>query len=321
MPFLCVVVGALAETARRHVPAKSRHRAELAAEWSRLDNTFNRSLEAIARRARHSDTHDHSWFQWEPTWACPSDELVGEFGDGVKWVCGLRDLVAPCVVYSFGSGGSAQFEQAILRHTECEVHTFDPTARAPDANAAGLQFHSFGLGARDRSSRLTVKEADGEKRAKPFPVLTLPLIMRTLNHSFVDLLKLDIEGAEAAVVAQLHRDLPNRWPVGQVQMEVHSNRVGGRRALHRMFDQLESRGMHIFHKEVNVQSISCCEYAWVQVAPRCSSFSGRPLGQAKTASGAALARAARHAQPVAVSYPWARLLPETCSTESSRATS
>ena len=94
MPFLCVVVGALAETARRHVPAKSRHRAELAAEWSRLDNTFNRSLEAIARRARHSDTHDHSWFQWEPTWACPSDELVGEFGDGVKWVCGLRDLVA-----------------------------------------------------------------------------------------------------------------------------------------------------------------------------------------------------------------------------------
>ena len=32
-------------------------------------------------------------------------------------------------VYSFGSNGAAQFEEAIQQRTSCEIHIFDPTSK------------------------------------------------------------------------------------------------------------------------------------------------------------------------------------------------
>ena len=44
-------------------------------------------------------------------------------------MCGWRELAARprggCVVYSMGGSANTQFEQAIIRTTSCEVHTFD----------------------------------------------------------------------------------------------------------------------------------------------------------------------------------------------------
>ena len=38
-----------------------------------------------------------------------------------------ENMVAPCVVYSIGGNNEWQFEQGILDHTPCDVHTFDCT--------------------------------------------------------------------------------------------------------------------------------------------------------------------------------------------------
>ena len=46
-----------------------------------------------------------------------------------KITCGVtqENMVAPCVVYSIGGNNQWQFEQGILDHTPCDVHTFDCT--------------------------------------------------------------------------------------------------------------------------------------------------------------------------------------------------
>ena len=118
--------------------------------------------------------------------------------------------------------------------------------------------------------------------------------MRHLNHTFVDVLKMDIEGSEVAVIDHAHRTWGREFPFGQLQIEVHEMRAGGPKKpqLFRMMDQIEQRGFHIFHKEVNVHHaaiFAICEYAWVRVDLRCS---GESI--------------------VHVSYPWAKLLPKRC---------
>ena len=49
--------------------------------------------------------------------------------DTSKITCGVThdNMVAPCVVYSIGGNNQWQFEQGILDHTPCDVHTFDCT--------------------------------------------------------------------------------------------------------------------------------------------------------------------------------------------------
>lgn len=64
----------------------------------------------------------NSWFRIEPTLTCDREELVGKFGDGVKWLCGVRELpLRGCVIYSIGSHGEDQFERELNRITSCEV--------------------------------------------------------------------------------------------------------------------------------------------------------------------------------------------------------
>ena len=86
-----------------------------------------------------------SWWSYFPAaFDCPFDvQRVGNFGDGGKWVCGLRLLEAakeeeegaegdehpkshrPCVVYSFGVATESSFEEELLRRTDCEIWAFD----------------------------------------------------------------------------------------------------------------------------------------------------------------------------------------------------
>ena len=65
-----------------------------------------------------------------------------------KWLCGLRSLQAPCVVYSFGSHNETSFEQGLRRlKPACEVHIFDPFL-LPNENYAqtlGVHVHDVGI--------------------------------------------------------------------------------------------------------------------------------------------------------------------------------
>ena len=82
---------------------------------------------------RTSKPASHRFDLFEPEWACPDDEMVpiDGYGDGHKWMCGLR-LAPPapgaCLIYSLGSFGDDRWERAMAQRLPgCEIHIFDPS--------------------------------------------------------------------------------------------------------------------------------------------------------------------------------------------------
>lgn len=219
------------------------------------------------------------WFLYEPLYTCPDLELIGNFHDGVKWVCGIRKMSKDCIVYSFGSNGDDQFESDILKKTSCDVFTFDPTLSLEKermlSRSVRKNFRKVGLASYDG-----VMEIGGIERK----VQSLKTIMKDLNHMRIDILKMDIEGAEYDFFKELNSSgFPD---IGQILVEVHAfrylqelNKHGNveeipsklRLRLHGLFQVLETAGFRLFHKEVNVlwsrpqYSNMGVEYAFLRV--------------------------------------------------------
>ena len=121
----------------------------------------------------------------------------GDAADGGKFLCDLPALAAlgePCVVYSLGSNGQFDFEEAMVKHTPCEVHTFDCTLGNVELSVPThprIHFHALCAG-----------EGGGDPRYLPLAALAA-----LFNHSRVHLLKMDIEGFEFRVVESMFADV------------------------------------------------------------------------------------------------------------------
>eukprot|EP01083_Nonionella_stella_P269067 910083_1 len=198
---------------------------------------------------QHKNTLQH--FMFQPHWPCWFGmEVMGDIAkkDGHKWTCGARFLKSPCVVYSFGSHGSFDFEISLRKaNLPCEIHIFDPTSKNLGSEEKRWTYHDYGIGAKTEKIRV------GQ-------VKSLTEIMKELGHSRVDILKIDVEGSEFATFFAL--DEANEMPeIGQMQIEVHAKSVADEEKL---IDILESNGMRIFSLELNLFTNGVCvEYALI----------------------------------------------------------
>ncbi|MBU3665340.1 MAG: FkbM family methyltransferase [Chthoniobacterales bacterium] len=144
--------------------------------------------------------------------------LLGSDYEGWRVAEGILDKNS--VVYSFGIGTDASFDLALIARYGLAVHAFDPTpqsiawvkhSRLPEA----FILHEYGLAARDGGvafrppenpthvSHRLMTEEEYEPRDVRLPVKKLTTIMRELGHERIDLLKMDIEGAEYDVIEDL----------------------------------------------------------------------------------------------------------------------
>lgn len=112
-----------------------------------------------------------------------------------------------CVVYSLGSAGNFKFEDDVLTRTTCMVVTFDCTSHAASLHPERHKYVQKCIGSNDRM----VKD--------PVNWVTLERAMQDLGHSFVSLLKIDIEGFEYDVVS--HWESPTTRLPHQIAMEIH----------------------------------------------------------------------------------------------------
>ena len=130
-------------------------------------------------------------------------------------------LHADSVVYSCGIGEDASFDLDLIRRFGCRVHAFDPTPRAlawvasqpmPEQLSVyplGLSDHdgvaSFAPPRNPRHVSHSMVRAQQRQNADrvEFQVRRLSTLMAQLGHSRLDLLKMDIEGAEYAVIDSL----------------------------------------------------------------------------------------------------------------------
>ncbi|KAI3432651.1 hypothetical protein D9Q98_004196 [Chlorella vulgaris] len=154
---------------------------------------------------------------------------VGSDGDGGKWLCPLdaglgnetqaAALVpadAPpatrnqssCIVYSVGSNNQFDFEEAMLK-LGCSVHTFD--CFSPGTPASLMEGRHF-------FHRVCLGHVNYEKDGRVFQ--TLDTVLKANNHSYVDILKIDIEGYEFEVLSGFHLLDSCAFPA-QISIELH----------------------------------------------------------------------------------------------------
>jgi FkbM family methyltransferase len=184
---------------------------------------------------------------------------VARFGtDYGGWdIC--PSLLGPgSVVYSLGVGEDVSFDLALIAELGVQVFAFDPTPKAvrwiDEHDVPGqLAFFPLGVAAHDGVARFTpplnpdyasyrIDDTPGEE-AITLPVRRLGTIMSDLGHTRLDLVKMDIEGAEFAVVRDM---LSSRIEVDQLVVEVHppQGRVFG--PIWRLVRSLRRGGFRLF---------------------------------------------------------------------------
>jgi FkbM family methyltransferase len=126
---------------------------------------------------------------------CPGIiERIGQ-GDGSKVICNVAGLVAKngkCVVHSYGANVQIQFDTELKNLTNCEFHSFDINPKllestGPRLQQAGVIFHLWGIG----DHEFTIQE-----NGVDVPIKTFQTIMKELGNTQLDILKMDVEGAE-----------------------------------------------------------------------------------------------------------------------------
>lgn len=164
-----------------------------------------------------------------------------------RWYICPDNLSASSVVYSFGVGEDISFDLELISRYHAELHAFDPTPRCIEwVRRQNLPrefvFHEYGLAHFDGLCKFLPPENSAHishtllERNLPWPAIELPVkrlttIMESLGHDHIDLLKMDIEGAEYDVlndllsvgirVDQLLVEFHHRWP----EIGVHKTKV------------------------------------------------------------------------------------------------
>jgi FkbM family methyltransferase len=184
--------------------------------------------------------------------AIPEKETIGVLS---QWTIVTRDMGPDIVMYSGGVGEDITFEQELIRRFGMKIHIFDPSPVAKHTIALAcndrLLFKPVGLAASDRG---TFSVGGGTAEATWFkaggtgslPCTSIPREMALNSHSFIDVLKIDIEGFEYEV---LENCFAERIPIKQICVEFHDFFPDITRAQTRkMIRAIESHGYDLIHR-------------------------------------------------------------------------
>jgi FkbM family methyltransferase len=182
------------------------------------------------------------------------------------WSVYPKLLNAQSIVYSFGVGEDISFDLELIRQHKCPVYAFDPTPRSiawVKNQFLPPEFHlqEYGIAAYDGSANFfppenpahishTMLQKDGA--AISVPVKRLKTIMNELGHNHIDLLKMDIEGAEYPVLEDI-LDLP----IKQLLVEFHHRWEGiGFEKTLSMIRLLKQHGYQLFAISPQIEEFS-----------------------------------------------------------------
>lgn len=151
----------------------------------------------------------------------PDMEHIGSHYGG--WVIPTTRFDNQSICYCVGCGEDISFDMGLIERFGCDVYAFDPTPRAiayvQDVASDNPSYHFNPVGLWDKEdilrfyaprnpahvshSLLNLQQTSEYIEVK---VKTLRQLMREAEHHRLDLLKLDIEGAEYKVIDSVLRD-------------------------------------------------------------------------------------------------------------------
>lgn len=206
-----------------------------------------------------------------PEVRCAKERFGSEYGG---WEIATEGINGQSVVYSFGIGEDATFDTALIEKYGLTVHAFDPTPKSiqwvkeqklPDR----FVLHPYGVAAvdgdlhfnppenPDHVSHTILDRPATSAEAILVPVKRLASIVKELAHERIDILKMDIEGAEYEVIEDLaSSDIRPR----QFLVEFHHRAPGiGIRRTENAIERLRSMGYRLF--SVSATNEECC-FIW-----------------------------------------------------------
>lgn len=189
---------------------------------------------------------------------------------GVYAVC-ADILPDDAIIYSFGVGKDISFEKELHQATPCEIHLFDPTPvsvawivkqNLPDH----FIFHPYGINSMDqfihlfppsnpmRTSHSIVKHKWAAENPITAPAKSLQTITAELAHDHIDILKMDIEGAEYSIIEGL-ADILLRPKQIIVEFHHHYPEIGVEKTQNAIA-QLRSLGYKLFSFSTKLEEFS-----------------------------------------------------------------
>ncbi len=189
------------------------------------------------------------------------------------WTFCTDGLDKDSVIYSFGVGEDISFDIKLIEHYKLQVHAFDPSPRSIEWMGKqnivdAFHFYPYGLAGRDGEITFSEPEEPGAHSLKiegpadsgggskthVLPVHRLATVLEKLGHERIDILKMDIEGAEYEVIDDI---INAPVPIAQVLIEFHHRfkniGVGKTREA---ISKLNKAGYRIFNVSASGEEIS-----------------------------------------------------------------
>lgn len=227
-------------------------------------------IDSLGGASQIAATGGSYWVLWDfflPSFDCQHYvERIGRMGDGGKWICGMDVIAekASSVIYSFGVNDDSSFEAALLeRAPRAQVYGYDfsvdswgPQIEDNPELRSRAHFHKWAVGGKD---------AHGPDYDPNFQVYTLHTLMKLNGHTWIDILKIDVESAEFDILRgfcsyYMEHGLP--LPFGQLQVEIHAYDSNMSFATFlEWFELLESAGLRPFHAEPNLLYVNIVDNA------------------------------------------------------------
>ena len=171
-------------------------------------------------------------------------------------------LNAQSIVYSIGIGEDVSFDQELIKTIGCPVFGYDPTPKSiawVSKNVNDQQFKFFDFGIAKVSGKQSfylpenknfvsgsIKPIKGVNKQNKLALQfkTLKAAMELNNHTQIDLLKMDIEGAEYEVIDHF---LKHKIPIKQFVVEFHPHmEKDGKIKTKKAIKLLENAGFRCF---------------------------------------------------------------------------
>ena len=185
------------------------------------------------------------------------------YGGNHGWVVDYSKLNSNSVVYSVGVGSNIDFDLALIEELKLAVYAFDPTPRSIEwikkqSLSKSFKFIPVGLGSNDGEMEFFPPRKESSTHFSPVdrydnlgvetikaPVKTLKSLAQEFGHQTIDLLKMDIEGAEYDVIDNLEEQ---EVEINQILIEFHHMYKGiSLDDTKNAIDKLRKLGFELFH--------------------------------------------------------------------------